>query len=157
MQPDAEILIDAKHCFDKQKLYYPAFPSPAMLPNIPGVRNGSTIHKFIAAGNPGLCELCCTATQKLEAHHLCYQPEITINLCHLCHHTCHFFPNRLSSSSLRKLLLKKLGPSGADSILSGKKLSIAELAFLISPSRNEFIREQQKKEQARLDSEKQKI
>jgi hypothetical protein len=128
-----------------------------MVQQISGTPNGSLVHRFISSGKPGPCELCGSSVAKLEAHHLCYSPEITINLCHLCHHTTHFFPNRLSKLKLHKLLLKKIGSMGADKIIQGPKLSISELAFLIAPSRSEHIRTAQKLEEIQLSREHPKI
>ena len=75
-----------------------------MVASLQGVKKGSLVHRFITSGKKGYCELCHSLVEKLEAHHIQYSPEITIKLCHLCHHKVHFWPNRLSDDEKLKLL-----------------------------------------------------
>jgi len=121
-----------------------------MAEHIEGTYEGSLVHKFITSGKPGNCELCHSSVSKLEAHHIKYDPEVTINLCHLCHHKAHFWPNRLSSSQ-KFLILKRVHPLEVAQQLSQTKFAdIASLARLVAPSRQAFIHAAQKLEEKRI-------
>ncbi len=117
-----------------------------MVASLQEVPKGSLVHRFITSGKPGKCELCPSFVEKLEAHHICYSPQITIKLCHACHHKVHFWPNRLSDSEKLKLLEKKFSKKQALEMINKKILGPAALARLIAPSRNAFIHAEQNKE-----------
>ena len=121
-----------------------------MVPEIKGTPRGSLIHRFVTSGKPGKCSLCPSVVEKLEAHHLCYSPEITINPCHKCHHTSHFWPNRLNDQQKKILLEKRFDPKTAQQLISEKIMTPQSLAKLIAPSRNAFIHAEQLKEQRSL-------
>ena len=123
-----------------------------MLTPIPGIKANSIIHRFIASGKPGLCSFCKKSVEKLEAHHIKYEPEITINLCHDCHHKIHFWPNRLTQHEKFTALKKVFPEQKALELSQFKNSSISDLAKIIAPSRNLFIHEAQKIEQATLKS-----
>lgn len=125
-----------------------------MTKNFAGSKNNSNITKFITAGKPGGCRLCGRWVDKLECHHIKYSPEITLNLCHLCHHTVHFWPNRLTDD--QKLLLLRLLYSEGKAwwLLDKTRNSPQDLARLIAPSRSKFIRSQQIAEIKRLKKKK---
>jgi len=121
-----------------------------MAAEIKGTPKGSLVHRFITSGKPGKCELCGSFAEKLEAHHVSYLPEITIKICHICHHKVHFWPNRLNDSEKLKLLQLRFSPDHAQKIVSENILGIQALARLIAPSRNAFIHAEQLKEQRNL-------
>ena len=121
-----------------------------MAVSLQGVKKGSLVHRFITSGKPGNCELCNSYVEKLEAHHISYSPEITIKLCHICHHKAHFWPNRLTQPQKFLLLSKKFKQKEALEISQDGFLGIQALAKLIAPSRNAFIHAEQLKEQASL-------
>ena len=104
-----------------------------------GIAKGSLIHRFITSGKPGRCELCGTYVEKLEAHHIKYEPETTIKLCHLCHHTSHFWPLRLSQPQRKKIFSKIHDERRAEELSKKEFSNPQELACLIAPSRNAFI------------------
>ena len=93
---------------------------------------------------------------KLEAHHLKYSPEITANLCHSCHHTVHFWPNRLTDNQKLKLLRLVFDEGKAWWVLDKTRDSPQDLARLIAPSRSKFVRSQQKIEVKRIQAAKPK-
>ncbi len=115
----------------------------SMVASLQGVKKGSLVHRFITAGKPGKCELCPSVVKKLEAHHLCYSPEITIKICHACHHKVHFWPNRLSDLEKSKLLVRRYGQKHSQDLMSQKHLTIPVLAKMIAPSRSAYVRKQQ--------------
>lgn len=118
----------------------------ASLQNVP---KGSLVHRFITSGKPGKCELCPAVVEKLEAHHISYKPEITIKVCHLCHHKIHFWPQRLTKEELIKILSKKTDFKTANQIVNIDLLNDKNISRLIAPSRKSFIlRERQKLEAA---------
>ena len=121
-----------------------------MVASLSGIPKDSLVYRFITSGKPGKCELCPSVVEKLEAHHISYAPEITINLCHSCHHKTHFWPNRLNETELLKLLKKKFPEKMAQQLSKDKFLGISALAKLIAPSRNAFIRASQKLEIKRI-------
>lgn len=121
---------------------------------IKGTQKGSLVHRFITAGKPGNCSLCDKFVEKLEAHHIQYDPEIIIKLCHACHHKVHFWPNRLNEFERFKLLEKRFSPENASKLCKLEFLGIRALAKLIAPSRNEFIRVEQSKEIEKLKRDK---
>lgn len=128
-----------------------------MAASLQGVKKGSLVHTFITAGKPGPCELCGVYVLKLEAHHICYSPEITIKICHNCHHKTHFWPNRLTTPQKLKLLSKRYGNPVAQKLLSENELGVSALAKVIAPSRQKFIHEAQRKESARILSPHRKV
>ena len=115
--------------------------------SLQGVPIGSLVHRFITSGKPGNCELCNAAVNKLEAHHIKYSPEITINLCHACHHRSHFWPQRLSSPEKLKILKKVFPEEIAQSLSVTKFADVSELAKIVAPSRQAFIHAAQQLEQ----------
>lgn len=120
------------------------------LSNIP---KGSLVHHFITSGKPGKCVLPShkglRLVDKLEAHHISYDPELTIKLCHNCHHKIHFWPQRLTDLDKLKILSKIMPPLRAQEIIEKKILGPAALAKLVAPSRKSFIlRERQRLEKA---------
>ena len=122
--------------------------------SLSNIKKNSNILSFITAGNPGGCFLCVKWVSKLEAHHLKYKPEITANLCHGCHHTAHFWPNRLTDEQKLKLLRLLYDERKAWQILDETKNDIRALAKHIAPSRNAFIRAQQVAEIKRIQPKK---
>jgi hypothetical protein len=121
-----------------------------MAPEISGTARNSLVHRFITSGKPGKCELCPAFVKKLEAHHIKYSPEITIKLCHLCHHKAHFWPNRLTAPQKYKILSKVHPPALAHELAELKHADIQELARIIAPSRSAFIHAAQKLEEKRV-------
>ena len=110
-----------------------------MVASLQSVRPGSLVHRFITSGKPGNCELCGLLVEKLEAHHILYSPEITIKVCHNCHHKIHFWPQRLTDEEKIKILKKRYDAHVAHEIIKGKKIGIDALAKLVAPSRKSFI------------------
>jgi len=109
--------------------------SQTILVPIPGIKQNSLIHRFIAAGKPGRCSFCSQRVAKLEAHHTSYSPEAVIKLCHNCHHSVHFWPQRLSIYDKKKLFLTLFDDSKADFMSKRVDLSPQGLSRLIAPSR----------------------
>jgi len=122
-----------------------------MAASLQGVPMGSLVHRFITSGKPGKCELCPAVVDKLEAHHVCYNPEKTIKLCHICHHKVHFWPLRLSKEEKLKLLKKIMPEKSAQMLAEDEFLGIQALAKLIAPSRNAFVHASQKLEVKRIE------
>ena len=123
-----------------------------MTASLQGVKPGSLVHRFITSGKPGFCALCKKPVEKLEAHHIKYEPEITISICHSCHHTVHFWPNRLSQHQ-KFLILEKVHPGPKAFELSQfKHATVSDLAMLIAPSRKQYIHEAQQLEQKQLEA-----
>ena len=114
-----------------------------MVRDFPGARKDSNIIRFITSGKPGGCFLCEHWVEKLEAHHLSYSPEVIAHLCHMCHHTVHFWPNRLSDDQKLKLLRLRFSENKSWIILEETKNNVQALAKLIAPSRSKFVRAQQ--------------
>lgn len=110
-----------------------------MVVSLDNIPKGSQVLRFITSGKRGRCALCSKLVEKLEAHHICYSPEITIKLCHNCHHKVHFWPQRLSDNEKTILLLKRFPPGQTQKIIKENVLGIAALAKLIAPSRKAFI------------------
>lgn len=106
---------------------------------IQGTPKGSLVHRFLTSGKEGYCNFCRAFVQKLEGHHITYSPEITIPLCHECHHKVHFFPQRLSDSEKFKLLIKRFCRKTVDDLIKGNKLTPLSLAQLVAPSRKAHI------------------
>jgi hypothetical protein len=105
---------------------------------------------FSKCWKPGNCELCGVHTHHLERHHLKYDPEITIDLCHNCHFKAHFFPNRLPRDHKLKLLCKLFPLSHALSLLEVYSNRPVALAQLFAPSRREHIHKAQMEEEERI-------
>jgi excinuclease UvrABC ATPase subunit len=93
---------------------------------------------------PGRCELCGKNVEHLERHHIKYSPEITIDLCHDCHFTCHYFPERLQEEYKIKLLMNIMTIEKAREFLSHYSRSRVKLAVTFAPSRRESIINSQK-------------
>ena len=140
--------------FSDPKYYKPPSAKYFMVIDFPGAKRNSNVTRFITAGKPGGCRLCQKWVEKLEAHHLKYSPEITINICHNCHHTIHFWPNRLSDNWKLKLLRLLFGEGKAWWFLDKTRDSPQDLARLIAPSRSKFVRSRQIKEIKRLKAKK---
>lgn len=127
-----------------------------MAASLQSVPKGSLVHRFITAGKPGNCELCGLLVKKLEAHHISYSPEITIKVCHACHHKIHFWPQRLNDEEKIKILTKRYCARDAQEIIKGKKIGADAFAKLAAPSRKSFIlRERQNLENAEAQAQKQ--
>jgi len=110
-----------------------------MAASLQGVKKGSLVHRFITSGKPGSCELCHSVVEKLEAHHIKYKPEITIDLCHNCHHRVHFWPRRVTEQEKFKILRKVHTDIKALELSRFKFADVSELAKIIAPSRQKFI------------------
>jgi len=115
-----------------------------MAATLQGVKIGSIVHRFITSGKPGSCELCHSIVEKLEAHHIKYEPEITINLCHDCHHRVHFWPRRVTKQEKFKILKKVFDEPKALELSEFKFADVSELAKIIAPSRSKFIHDAQR-------------
>lgn len=115
-----------------------------------GIKKNSNIHRFITSGKPGGCFLCEKWFAKVEAHHLKYLPEITCDLCHLCHHTVHFWPNRLTEDQKLRLLRLVYDELTAWHKLIELQSDVQALAKIIAPSRKKFVRAQQVAEIKRI-------
>lgn len=57
-------------------------------------------------GVGGICPFCNMRVQTLEDHHVCYDPERKVKMCHKCHFYYHHMPWMLSAAA--QILLKKL-------------------------------------------------
>ena len=125
-----------------------------MVVSLANIPKNSQVFRFITAGKRGRCNLCYTLVEKLEAHHVCYSPEITIKICHNCHHKVHFWPNRLSEEEKLKLLTLRFSLTEAQKFLKESLLGPAALAKLIAPSRNAFIHAVQRIEARKLSHSK---
>lgn len=111
------------------------------LSNIP---KNTNVYRFITSGKPGMCKLSGVFCEKLESHHTCYDPEITIDLSHAKHHQVHFWPQRLTNREKLILLKTRFHHQTAISILKNISNNIPELSKLIAPSRSRFVRKAQK-------------
>lgn len=109
-----------------------------MVVSLANIPKGSLVYHFITSGHRGRCNFCSKMVDKLEAHHVTYDPEKTINLCHHCHHKVHYWPNRLSESEKTKLLLKRFSPGKTQEIMNDKSFSFNTFRQLVAPSRSEF-------------------
>lgn len=118
-----------------------------MAVSLTGCSKGSLVHRFITSGKPGYCELCKKPVEKLEAHHIKYEPEITIKICHDCHHKAHFWPLRLSVPEKKKILLKVYPEQTAEHLSKFKFSDVSDLARIVAPSRQAFIHAAQKLEE----------
>lgn len=127
-----------------------------MVASLQGIPENSNVFRFITSGKPGKCELCPAVVEKLEAHHVCYSPEITIKICHNCHHKVHFWPNRLNEEERYKLLKLKFPEKHAQLLSQNKILGMQALAKLIAPSRSAFVRAHQKLEIKRIERPREK-
>ena len=110
-----------------------------MVVSLDNIPKDSQVFRFITSGKRGRCALCFNLVEKLEAHHISYSPQITIKLCHNCHHKVHFWPQRLNDEEKLKLLSKKFSPLQAQEIIKKKMLGPAALSKLIAPSKSAFI------------------
>lgn len=52
----------------------------------------------------GSCFLCCKTVERLERHHEQYEPEITVQLCHACHHARHYYPRMIPIQARERLV-----------------------------------------------------
>jgi hypothetical protein len=105
---------------------------------------------FRKAWRPGNCALCGRHTEHLEAHHITYSPERTLDICHACHFQAHFFPNRLPEQALIKLLVRIHTHAHALSLVKQHRHNPVALAKLIAPSRRAAIHEAQLAERVRV-------
>ena len=110
-----------------------------MTVSLDGIPKESNVYRFITSGKPGKCELCSAFVSKLEAHHLCYNPEITIRVCHNCHHKIHFWPQRLDEKQKSKLLIKRFGVAAAQKLEKINALGISAFSAAVAPSRHAFL------------------
>jgi len=115
-----------------------------MVVSLSNIPKDSQVYRFITSGKRGRCSLCSKMVEKLEAHHICYSPEITIKLCHNCHHKVHFWPQRLSDGEKTILLVKRFGSAAAQKIKEINALGPSALSKVVAPSRSVFIRGHQK-------------
>ena len=122
-----------------------------MVVSLSNIPKGSLVLHFITSGKPGRCKLCFKFVEKLEAHHISYDPQITIKICHDCHHKVHFWPTRLNAHEKHLLLSKKFSPETATKLINENVLGIAALSKLIAPSRSAFIHAHQKLEIKRIE------
>ena len=111
-----------------------------MVVSLDNIPKDSQVFRFITSGKRGRCSFCSKMVEKLEAHHVCYSPQITIKLCHNCHHKVHFWPQRLNDFEKLKLLSKRFDVITANSLINGKITSPVALTQLIAPSRKAFVR-----------------
>ena len=51
----------------------------------------------------GICPLCSRRVDVLEGHHVSYDPEKKIYICHDCHFKIHHLPHMLSVQAVRLL------------------------------------------------------
>lgn len=121
-----------------------------MVVSLDNIPKGSLVYHFITSGKPGRCKLPShkgpRLVDKLESHHISYDPEIEIKLCHACHHKVHFWPQRLTDLDKLMLLSKIMPPLQAQEIIEKKILGPAALSKLVAPSRKSFIlRERQRR------------
>ena len=123
---------------------HPVPAPPSTSPSLKGA--------FSKAWVPGFCELCTHHTVHLERHHIKYVPEITIDLCHQCHFTAHYFPNRLTDEQKLKLLDKKYAHTHSLSVLQIYGKNPVMLAKHFAPSRRAEIHKAQKEELERVQS-----
>ena len=110
-----------------------------MVTSISNIPKNTNVYRFITSGKPGNCKFCKNFVEKLEAHHTCYSPETTINLCHSCHHKTHFWINRLTEDEKLLLLKTRFHHNSALSILKDLKNNPESLRKYIAPSRNRFM------------------
>ena len=119
-----------------------------MVVSLHDIPKESLVYHFITNGKPGFCSFLHKGRRffadKLEEHHLCYSPEITIKLCHNCHHKVHFWPQRLSDEEITILLTKRFNAAAAQKIKEINALGISALSRAIAPSRQAFIHAVQK-------------
>lgn len=92
----------------------------------------------------GRCELCGTFDNFLERHHISYKPEKTRRLCHSCHFTAHYYPERLSHIQKVILLNKVMTLKEAFTFATRYAKDRVKLAKAFAPSRRKAIREAQK-------------
>ena len=111
-----------------------------MTASLQGIPKNSLVHRFITSGKPGKCELCPALVEKLEAHHISYSPEITIKLCHNCHHRVHFWPQRLGDKEKLILLRKRFSDDVAVKLVNEKTLGASAFSRLVAPSRSVFLK-----------------
>jgi len=88
---------------------------------------------------PGRCELCGKNVEHLERHHIRYKPEITKDLCHECHFTTHYFPERLPELHKTILLHKIMSHDEAVEFLKLYSKDRVKLALTFAPSRRDSI------------------
>lgn len=93
---------------------------------------------------PGKCELCGNFDDHLERHHIKYSPEITRLLCHKCHFTAHYYPDRLNHVQKVLLLNKVMSLSEAFNFATKYAKDREKLAKAFAPSKRKAIREAQK-------------
>jgi len=109
-----------------------------MVVSISDIPKNTNVYRFITSGKPGKCKLCNGFVEKLEAHHLCYSPEIIIKICHNCHHRVHFWPQRLSDQEKYKLLSIRYDHKTAGKLTQKGFLGMDALSAAIAPSRKVF-------------------
>ena len=95
-------------------------------------------------GKKGVCELCGSFEDHLEKHHISYKPEVTRRICHHCHFTAHYYPDRLSQVQKILLLNKIMTLTEACNFAARYAHDRVKLAKAFAPSRRSAIREVQK-------------
>ena len=88
----------------------------------------------------GKCELCRKSDEHLERHHVRYEPEKTIMLCHNCHFTAHYYPERLRYEHQFILLRKIMSAGDSNMFIMMNGNNRVAMAKAIAPSRREAIR-----------------
>lgn len=118
-----------------------------MVVSLDNIPKESQVYRFITSGKPGRCEMPShkglRLVDKLEIHHLSYDPEITIKLCHFCHHKIHFWPQRLEEADKLKLLIKRFNSKSAVEIVKNKLINSKTISRLLAPSRKVFLDKEQ--------------
>lgn len=93
---------------------------------------------------PGKCKLCFKFVERLEGHHISYNPEIKIDLCHKCHFIAHFKPERLTDTQKFLLLNKVMPVKEANKFIKEHGKDRVKLARAFAPSRRQAIRDSQR-------------
>jgi hypothetical protein len=63
-----------------------------------------TEHTRHKPSSRGCCWLCSKFTERIEGHHLQYDPELKIGVCHDCHHKIHFTPHLIPPHTRERMV-----------------------------------------------------
>lgn len=136
-----------------------------------GVEDTLIFKELSKSWKAGACELCGKHTPHLERHHVRYRPERTLDICHKCHHTIHFWPDRVPDDYIVKLMMVWVNPymrymyiQNPERLLSlyhslverGKQHGGASVAPIYAPSRSVFLEQQRLAAEAEKRKEKRK-